>query len=212
MAHALQTPCIAGGIILEGGAIDCNGQGVVLTTEACLLNPNRNPGLNRDDAELRLRQMLGATQVVWLEGFLEGDDTDGHIDQLARFVQEDRILVSMEDDASDVHFASSQRLMAMLQATRSLDGKSFEIIPMPGPAKLIKNGRRLPAGYANFYIANHVVLAPQYGVARDTTTIGLLSEVFPDRQVIAINCSDAVVGLGAIHCLTQQIPLAEVTR
>lgn len=206
MATALQAPCVAGGMVLEGGAIDVNGQGILLTTEACLLDPRRNAGMTHEDVEARLRQMLSVQQVIWLEGFLEGDDTDGHIDQLARFVGPNRIAISCEEDATDVHYASSQRLLELLSRATNLEGQPFELVKMPGPAIVQREGRRMPAGYANFYIANQVVLAPQYGVSRDSLAVGLLQDLFPDRTVMPIDCRAAVVGLGAIHCLTQQIP------
>jgi agmatine deiminase len=193
-------------MVLEGGSIDVNGQDIVLTTEACLLDPRRNPQITREDVERRLQQMLSAQLVVWLEGFLAGDDTDGHIDQLARFVGPNRIAVSFEENTADVHYPSSQRLWALLSRASNLSGGPFELVKLPGPAVLMCKGERLPAGYANFYIANQVVLVPQYGVSRDQMAVGVLQELFPDRMMVPIDCRAAVEGLGAIHCLTQQVP------
>lgn len=205
MAQAVGVPCISGGIVLEGGAIEVNGGGVVMTTTSCVLNPNRNPGLTRASATETLNKMLGTTKVLWLQGSTDGDDTDGHIDQLARFVAPARLVVSVEDDPSDPNYASSQQLLHQLQEATDADGKPFEIIPLPGPAPLAIEGERLPASYANFYIANQSVLVPQFASHRDAEAIETLSLVFPDRQVIGIDCTDTIVGLGALHCLTQQM-------
>jgi agmatine deiminase len=206
MAQAAGMPCVSGGIVLEGGAIDTNGSGVVMTTPSCVLHPKRNQALSLSAATETLNRMLGTSKVLWLEGAIAGDDTDGHIDQLARFVAIDRIVVSVEEDPSDSNYASSQRMLQQLREATDASGRPFGIISLPGPAPLVADGKRLPASYANFYIANETVLVPQFASHRDQQALETLSAVFSDRQVVGIDCSHVIVGLGAIHCVTQQMP------
>ncbi len=206
MAAALGVPAFNGGMILEGGAIDTNGAGTLLTTEQCLLNPNRNPHLSREAIEQRLRDFLGIHQVLWLGRGLEGDDTDGHIDDLTRFVAEDVVVTVVEQDPQDPNYEVLQENLERLQAFRLLDGRPLQIVALPMPAPLMIAGERVPATYANFYIANRLVLMPAYGDAQDETARQLLQRCFPDRPVVPVDCRAIIRGLGALHCLTQQVP------
>lgn len=200
------------GIVLEGGAIDVNGNGCVLTTEQCLLNPNRNPQLSRSDIETYLKNYLGVTKVLWLGEGIVGDDTDGHIDDIARFVAPGVIVCALEDDPEDENYELLQDNLARLKHMTDANGRPFEIVTLPMPGIVggastdTRNLERLPASYANFYIANNVVLLPVFGHANDTRALATLQTVFPDRRVIPINCEPLVWGMGTIHCLTQQQP------
>ncbi len=206
MAEALGVRRFEADMILEGGSIEVNGAGLLLTTEACLLNPNRNPGLTREDLEGRLRAMLGVERIHWLVGEMAGDDTDGHIDNLARFVAEDTVVAAVEDDPRDENYAPLQENLARLRALTTLDGRPLRVVTLPMPAPVYARGRRLPASYANFYIGNRVVLLPAYGGPRDAVARDLLQALLPGRRVVALDCRDVVWGLGAFHCLTQQVP------
>ena len=200
------------GIVLEGGAIDVNGAGCVLTTEQCLLNPNRNPQLSRAEIEEYLKSYLGVSKVLWLGEGIVGDDTDGHIDDIARFVAPHVIVCAVEDDPADANYKLLQDNLARLQSMTDADGRSFEIVTLPMPGVVggtstdTRNLDRLPASYANFYIANSVVLAPVFGHANDWRAMETLQRVFPDRRVVPINCEPLVWGMGTIHCVTQQEP------
>ncbi len=194
------------GIVLEGGAVDGNGRGAILTTEECLLNPNRNPGLGRDEVEKYLRNYCGAKKVLWLGRGIAGDDTDGHIDQLARFVGPRTVLAPLEDDPTDDNHEPLRENFTRLQAMSDQDGQPLEIIALPMPRPVYFEGQRLPAGYANFYIANGVVVAPTYNDPADETAIATLARCFPDREIRALDSVDLILGLGAIHCITQQQP------
>jgi agmatine deiminase len=196
------------GIVLEGGSIDVNGNGIVLTTESCLLNRNRNPQLSRTEIEEYLRVYLGVTQVLWLGDGIAGDDTDGHIDDLARFVAPDRIVTVMEDDPNDTNYAVLQENRKRLGAMRDPRGRPFAIESLPMPPALTYDGTRLPASYANFYITNGGVIMPSFDCAADEEAQATLSRLFPGRRVVPIPSTDLVWGLGAIHCLTQQHPQA----
>jgi agmatine deiminase len=196
------------GIVLEGGSIDVNGNGIVLTTESCLLNRNRNPQLSRTEIEEYLQVYLGVTQVLWLGDGIAGDDTDGHIDDLARFVAPDRIVTVMEDDPSDTNYAVLQENRKRLDAMRDPRGRPFEIESLPMPPALSYDGTRLPASYANFYVTNGGVIMPSFDCAADEDAQAALSRLFPGRRVVPIPSTDLVWGLGAIHCLTQQHPQA----
>lgn len=209
MADVLDVPRFEADIILEGGSIDVNGAGLLLTTEACLLNPNRNPGLTRAEIEGRLRAMLSAEQVLWLEGELAGDDTDGHIDNLARFVAEDTVVAAVEDDPADVNHAPLQDNLGRLRRMSTTDGRPLRVLELPMPTPVYADGNRLPASYANFYIGNRVVLLPAYGGPNDRVAQERLQALFPRRRVVPLDCTDVAVGLGAFHCLTQQVPLGE---
>ncbi|HEX3188033.1 MAG TPA: agmatine deiminase family protein [Pyrinomonadaceae bacterium] len=200
------------GIVLEGGAIDVNGAGCVLTTEQCLLNANRNPHLSRTEIEAHLEAYLGVTKVLWLNEGIVGDDTDGHIDDIARFVAPNVIVCAVDDDPADANYELLQDNLARLKSMTDANGRAFEIVTLPMPGIVggtstdTRNLDRLPASYANFYIANGVVLAPVFGHANDTRAVETLQRVFSDRRVVPINCEPLVWGMGTIHCVTQQQP------
>lgn len=206
MAATLGVPCFEPDMILEGGSIEVNGAGTLLTTSACLLNPNRNPDLSKADIERRLRMMLGVEQIIWLHGDLAGDDTDGHIDNLTRFVNEDTVVTMVEDNPDDANYEALQANVEMLRRVTLLDGKPLRIIPLPMPEPLYEQGVRMPASYANFLIANTVVLLPAYDDPNDAVAQATLQRCFPDRRVVALDCRDVIWGLGAFHCLSQQVP------
>ena len=198
-------------IILEGGSIDMNGQGVCLTTEQCLLNPNRNPKLSRKAIEKYLKDYLGAVKVIWLKEGIEGDDTDGHVDDIARFVGPRTILTAIENDSSDKNHLILKENLEILRSETDQSGKKFVVIHLPMPGR-VGVGRgdtdadRLPASYANFYIANNTVLVPVYSHKNDKLALKIIQSVFPGRKIIGIECSALVYGLGSIHCVTQQEP------
>lgn len=206
MANYLRAPRFEGGMILEGGSIDVNGAGLLLTSEACLLNPNRNPELDRPAIEQRLCAMLGVTRILWLGEGIVGDDTDGHVDDLARFVAPDTVLTVVEEDPADENYAILQDNLVRLRAMRDLRGEPLRILTLPMPPAIVYAGQRLPASYANFYIANTVVLLPCYNHPNDQRAHAIVQACFPDREVVSIDCTDLVWGLGAFHCLTQQVP------
>jgi agmatine deiminase len=208
----LQMRRFAPGIVLEGGAIDVNGAGCVLTTEQCLLNPNRNPQLTSEEIEDYLKQYLGVSKVLWLGEGIVGDDTDGHIDDIARFVAPDVIVCTVEEDPEDANYELLQDNLDRLRSMTGADGGPFEIVTLPMPGIVggsstdTRDLDRLPASYANFYIANNVVLAPVFGHANDARAVETLQRVFPTRRVVPINCEPLVWGMGTIHCVTQQQP------
>lgn len=195
------------GIVLEGGSIDVNGRGTVMTTEACLLNPNRNPHLGRAEIEGYLRDYLGVRQVLWLGEGIAGDDTDGHVDDLARFVDPATVVTVVEEDPADENYRVLRDNLRRLQSMCDQDGRALRVVELPMPAAIHREGRRLPASYANFYIANEVVLVPVFGDASDGRALGILRELFGSRRVCGIASRDLVWGLGAVHCITQQQPL-----
>jgi agmatine deiminase len=193
------------GIVLEGGAIDGNGAGCILTTRSCLMNPNRNPQLGQDDVERYLRAYLGAKKVLWLTGGeIAGDDTDGHIDQIARFVNPTTVVVSTCDDPSDENYLPTQQNVRELREMTDQDGRALEIVPLTLPRALYCDEQRLPAGYCNFLIANGVVVVPQYGVPADEEAIKTLQPWFSGREVRGCPSLALVWGLGSFHCLSQQ--------
>lgn len=206
MAEILGVPCFKGGMVLEGGSIDVNGHGLLLTTEACLLNPNRNPDLSRTEIERRLCGMLGVHTILWLGDGIAGDDTDGHIDDITRFVAEDTVVTVVEDDPTDQNFAALQDNLGRLRTMSAGHGRPLNVVTLPMPAPVFHHGQRLPASYANFYIANRVVLMPGFNDCNDEVACATLQRLFPDRQVVVIDCTDLIWGLGAFHCLTQQVP------
>jgi agmatine deiminase len=201
------------GIVMEGGSIDVNGAGCVLTTEQCLLNPNRNPNLTRDAIEVHLKDYLGVKKVLWLGEGVVGDDTDGHIDDIARFVGPNAIICAVEDDPADANYELLQENLRRLQRMSDVQGSPFELITLPMPGIVggtstdKRDLERLPASYANFYIANNVVLAPIFGHRNDERALQTLQRVFSDRRVVGINCEPLVWGMGTIHCVTQQQPI-----
>jgi agmatine deiminase len=195
------------GIILEGGAIEGNGCGVVLTTEQCLLNPNRNPHLDRAQIEKYLSEYLAARKVLWLTGGeIAGDDTDGHIDQLARFVDPTTVVAAYEENPDDDNHEPLSRNIEELAKMTDQEGRPFKIVRLPMPAPKFFNDQRLPASYLNFYIANGLVVVPQYDDPADTIAVETLGNLFPDRRIVGLSALDLVWGLGAFHCLTQQEP------
>ncbi len=199
-------PVLEPGMVLEGGSIDVNGKGTLLTTEQCLLNKNRNPKLNRTTIESFLKKFLGAANVLWLKEGIIGDDTDGHIDDIARFVNENTVVCALEENPNDENYEILQTCFKDLQKMKDQDGNPLNVIALPMPAPVIYEGQRLPASYANFYIANKVVLVPTFKCNQDLKAIKILQELFPERKVIGIDCTDLVWGLGTFHCSTQQQP------
>ena len=207
VAEQLKLPVFNPGIVLEGGSIDVNGSGTLLTTSSCLLNPNRNPTLSQSEIEKKLRDYLGAQKILWLGDGIEGDDTDGHIDDLTRFIDHAKVVTVIEENRDDANYEPLQENLARLREMSVEDGTPLEVTTLPMPAKLEREGQRLPASYANFYIANKAVLLPIFHDAQDKAAIATLQKLFPARKVVAIDCRDLVWGLGAFHCLTQQQPL-----
>jgi agmatine deiminase len=206
IAREYGLPVFHPGIVLEGGSIEINGQGTLLTTEACLLNPNRNPTLDRDAIENYLRAYLGVRHILWLGDGIVGDDTDGHVDDLTRFVDERTLVTVVEDDPTDENYEPLQENLERLRGMRDQDGRPLRVVTLPMPRALYHEGQRLPASYANFYIANGVVLLPTYDPPRDEEAAAVLGEVFSGREIVGIDCTDLVWGLGAFHCVTQQWP------
>ncbi len=196
----------APGIVLEGGSIDVNGKGTLLTTEACLLNKNRNPHLTKEEIEAYLKAYLGVRHILWLGDGIVGDDTDGHIDDLARFIDERTIVTVVEENPADENYDILQYNLGRLYGMRDQDGQPFRVVTLPMPAPVIFEDTRLPASYANFYIANKVVLVPTYQCENDPRALAILKGLFPHHKVIGVNCTDLVWGLGAIHCISQQQP------
>ena len=205
IAEILEAPVFYPGMILEGGSIDVNGAGALLTSEGCLLNPNRNPTLAREEIEERLRAYLGVTEILWLGEGIEGDDTDGHIDDLARFVAERTVVTVLEENRDDPNFEPLRENLARLREMK-ISGTPLEVITLPMPARIDREDLRLPASYANFYIANECVLLPIFNDPNDAIAESTLRKVFPKRRIVPIDCSELIWGLGAFHCLTQQQP------
>jgi agmatine deiminase len=196
-------------IVLEGGSIDVNGAGSLLTTEECLLSPvqARNPELSRSDMEQIFREYLGARHTLWLRQGIAGDDTHGHIDDLARFTDPRTIVIAAEEDPAEVNYEPLKENLALLRNMRDQDGAELRIETLPMPEPVFFYGQRLPASYANFYIANRLVLAPTFNDANDRRALNKLAELFPDRKVVGIAATDLVLGLGTLHCMTQQQPV-----
>jgi agmatine deiminase len=193
-------------IVMEGGSVEFNGQGTVLTTTACLLNENRNPHLSREQVEKYLMDYYGQEQVLWLEDGIVGDDTDGHIDDITRFVNADTVLTVVETDKNDDNHAPLQANLASLKKMRLLNGKQLHIVELPMPSPVIYEDQQLPASYANFYIANAGVMVPTFRDPNDDRALQIIQSCFPDRPVIGIDSTDIIWGLGSFHCLSQQEP------
>jgi agmatine deiminase len=206
VAELLNLPVYKPGMVLEGGSIDVNGSGTLLTTTSCLLNPNRNPDLTKAEIEEQLKEYIGVTNILWLGDGIEGDDTDGHIDDLTRFVSRDTVVSVIEEDESDANFEPLRMNLARLREMTIEDGSPLKVLTMPMPGKIVKQGQRLPASYANFYIANKVVLMPVFQDTGDAWASSVLQRAFPRRKVVTIDCRELIWGLGAFHCLTQQQP------
>ena len=199
-------PLFTPNIVMEGGSIDVNGCGDLLTTTSCLLNPNRNPNLNQDQIEGYLRDYYGVDNIIWLGDGIVGDDTDGHVDDLTRFVAHDTILTVVEHDTWDENYEPLQKNLRMLNRCRLANGKQPTIVEMPMPDVVFYDNQRLPASYANFYIANDKVIFPTYRCLADNEAAYILEALFPDREIIGIDSTDIVWGLGSFHCLSQQMP------
>ena len=212
VAEALGLPRFAADFVLEGGAVDGDGAGTVLTTESCLLHPNRGAGRSRDLMERRLHEFLGAEQVLWLGDGVAGDDTDGHVDDVTRFVAPGTVVTALESDTSDPNHAPLAENLRRLRGMRDAGGKPLAVATLPMPPPLRNGGERLPASYANFYLANRVALVPVFGAPADERALAVLAEVLVGREVVPIPAQDLGPGLGAVHCLTQQEPAAQDPR
>ncbi len=195
-------------MVLEGGSVDSDGAGSLLTTRSCLLNPNRNPRLTRDDIETLMYAILGVDRLLWLEhGFLAGDDTDGHIDNLARFANRDTIVYSICSHRKDEHFSQLKAMERELARLRTVTGKPYELVPLPLPNPIFNSrGRRLPASYVNFLILNGAVLVPMYNDPADRVALTTLMPVFPCHQIIGVDCTPLIQHYGSLHCMTMQFP------
>lgn len=198
-------------IVMEGGSLEVNGAGVCLTTRSCLLAPERNPELSAADLETTLHEALGVTEVVWLDGGLEGDHTDGHIDTIVRFTDDDTIVCAIEEDADDANHATTFANLEVLRAQRDAAGAAYRVVPLPLPERRMEHlGRRLAPSYANFYVGNGFVVVPQFDDARDEQALEVLRPLFPGRQVIGSSAVALITGGGAFHCVTQQQPAGAV--
>lgn len=196
-------------VVLEGGSIDVNGRGSILTTEECLLSPvqARNPQLTRSDIESLFARYLGARNVLWLRNGIAGDDTHGHVDDLARFTSHDTVVIASEADPSDANYQALSENLELLRAMTDQGGNPLRVETLPMPEPVYFNRQRLPASYINFYIANGLVLVPTFNDPNDRTALNKIADLFPDRKVVGISCVDLVLGLGTLHCMTQQQPL-----
>ena len=197
-------------VVLEGGSIDVNGRGTLLTTEECLQShiQERNPGFTKDDYAEAFHEYLGVTNVLWLGDGIAGDDTHGHVDDLTRFVNETTVVTIVEENRSDANYSALQENLARLRRMKDQDGHPLHVETLPMPKPVYFDGQRLPASYANFYIANGVVIAPTFNDSNDPVALNTLRKLFPEREVIGIHCRDLVLGLGTLHCMTQQQPAA----
>lgn len=207
IATHFNLPVFSPGIVMEGGSVEFNGKGTLITTTACLLNKNRNPQLSQKEIEQYLCNFYGVSQVLWLEDGIAGDDTDGHVDDITRFVNEDTVVTVVEDNEGDENYKPLQENREKLKNFRLPDGKALKIVELPMPAPQYWEERRLPASYANFYICNASVIVPQFRCIQDEIALEILSSVFPDRNIVGIDSTDIVWGLGSFHCLSQQEPL-----
>jgi agmatine deiminase len=207
VAEALKLPVFYPGIVMEGGAVDFNGAGTVLTTESCLLNKNRNPGLSKKNVEQYLKDYYGQKHVCWLGEGIAGDDTDGHIDDLARFINPTTIVTTVEEDPRDENYMALRDNLRRVKLLKDQDGRPFDVVELPMPGVVEHDGQRLPATYVNFYFVNGALLVPTYRHKKnDRKALDTLQKALPDRKVIGIDCTELIWGLGAIHCLTQQQP------
>ncbi|MDK3159475.1 agmatine deiminase family protein [Kamptonema cortianum] len=206
VADLLGLPLFKNPTVMEGGSIEVNGRGALLTTTSCLLNQNRNPHLTQEQIEEQLRNYLGVTKILWLGDGIAGDDTDGHIDDITRFVSPNAIVTAVEYDPADENYQPLMDNYEKLLGMTDQDGRPFRVISIPMPPRVEHEGQRLPASYANFYIGNEAVLVPVYGAETDGEVLVTLRELFPKRRVVGIDCTDLIWGLGAFHCVTQQQP------
>ena len=207
LKRCLWQPIHTGGrVVLEGGSIDVNGLGTLLTTEECLLSKTqeRNPGFTREDYVEVFKNYLGITNVLWLKNGIAGDDTHGHVDDLARFVDPTTVVTVVEDDSKDANYAPLQENLALLKQMKDQDGRPLRVETLPMPSPVYFDGQRLPASYANFYIANKLVIVPTFNDSNDRAALNTLAKLFPNREIVGIACRDLVLGLGTLHCMTQQ--------
>lgn len=195
------------GIVMEGGSVEFNGKGTLMTSTACLLNPNRNPQLTQQQIEEYLIHYYGVEQILWVDEGIIGDDTDGHIDDTVRFVNEDTVLTVIEENKNDENYELLQHNLKQLKEMRLFNGKQLNIVELPMPDELIYEDQRLPASYANFYIANRSVIVPTFRSKKDEKALQIIQECFPGREVVGIDSTDIIWGLGSFHCLSQQEPL-----
>jgi agmatine deiminase len=193
-------------IVMEGGSVEFNGKGTILTSTACLLNPNRNPHLNQQQIEKYLCDYYGAEQILWVNDGIVGDDTDGHIDDTVRFTNEDTVLTVVEENKQDENYQLLQDNLQQLKQMRLLNGKQLNIVELPMPDEVIYDDQRLPASYANFYIANHAVIVPIFNCAKDDKALQIIQSCFPEREVVGIDSTEIIWGLGSFHCMSQQEP------
>lgn len=207
IGHHFNIPVFHPGIVMEGGSVEFNGKGTLMTSTACLLNPNRNPQLNQEQIEDYLRKYYGVEQILWVDEGIVGDDTDGHIDDTVRFVNEDTVITVIEEDKNDDNYALLQHNLQQLKSMRLLNGKQLNIVELPMPSAVIWEDQRLPASYANFYIANKSVIVPTFRCDIDDRALQIIQSCFPDREVVGIDSTDIIWGLGSFHCLSQQEPL-----
>ncbi len=207
IAKHFNLPVFYPGIIMEGGSVEFNGKGTLMTSTACLLNPNRNPQLNQQQIEEYLYNYYGVEQILWVDEGIIGDDTDGHIDDTVRFVNEDTVITVIEENKDDENYSLLQNNLKQLNKTRLINGSRLNIIELPMPDEVIWNGQRLPASYANFYIANKSVIVPTFRCANDDKALQIIQGAFPGREVVGIDSTDIIWGLGSFHCLSQQEPM-----
>lgn len=203
-------PVFYPGIIMEGGSVEFNGKGTIMTSTACLLNPNRNPQLNQQQIEEYLCNYYGAEQILWIDEGIVGDDTDGHIDDTVRFVNEDTVIAVVEEKKQDENYELLQHNLKQLKQLRLLNGKQLNIVELPMPDKITYQDQRLPASYANFYIANHAVIVPVFQSKKDAIALDIIQQCFTDRKVTGIDSTDIIWGLGSFHCMSQQEPGTDV--
>lgn len=206
MNKSMKLQMFEAGIVLEGGSIDANGKGTLLTTEQCLLNKNRNPNLAKEEIENHLKEFLGARHIIWLREGIVGDDTDGHIDDIARFVNPNTVLCAYEENEDDANYEILKENYMILTSSSDENGNKLNVIKLPMPGFADDKGGRLPASYANFYISNKVVLVPAFNHENDGKALEIIQKCFPGRKAIGIDCRDMVYGLGTIHCISQQQP------
>ncbi|HTE09979.1 MAG TPA: agmatine deiminase family protein [Chitinophagaceae bacterium] len=206
IAKQYKIPVYNPGIIMEGGSVEFNGKGTLMTSTACLLNKNRNPQLNQEQIEDYLRNYYGVEQILWVDEGIVGDDTDGHIDDTVRFVNGDTVITVIEENKADENYDLLQHNLAQLKQMRLLNGKQLNIVELLMPSELIYEDQRLPCSYANFYIANAAVVVPTFRSKRDDKAMQVIQSCFPDREVVGIDSTDIIWGLGSFHCLSQQEP------
>lgn len=208
----LNMPVFYPGIIMEGGSVDFNGKGTLITSISCLLNPNRNPHLNQQQVEQYLYDYYGVQQVLWVDEGIVGDDTDGHIDDTVRFVNQDTVITVIEENKQDENYSLLQSNLRQIKKMRLLNGKQLNIVELPMPPELIYENQRLPVSYANFYISNSAVIVPTFRSDRDEKAMAIIGQCFSNRKVIGIDSTDIIWGLGSFHCLSQQEPAIQFQK